>query len=407
MPTTVVITLDERRPKRDGSCPIILRINHERKTIALATGFTVAPTDWDEAKRRVKRGCKAFESVTRVNNDLEKRRSKAVDVITRLQDRGELTILSVAELKERIENKRSSRTFFTYTQQLVDELVKQGRIGTAGYYRNVLREIKAFRRNRDFPMKELTYTFLMQFEAFYLGKGLELNGLNAYLRGIKAIVNRAIKDRIIEREHYPFEQYVIRAKPTRKRAISFEAIMRLAALELEPNTVLYEAQQIFLLSFYTMGTPFMDLALLKLSNIVEGRIQYQRAKTGKHFDIKITEAAAPIIAYFSRGKEKGEYLLPFVKREMPTKQYMDVSDGRRRYNKRLKVLAEMAGIEENLTSYVSRHSFASQANNLAIPVTAISEMMGHQRLTTTQVYLAGLQKNVIDEYNERVLKGGI
>jgi integrase/recombinase XerD len=64
-----------------------------------------------------------------------------------------------------------------------------------------------------------------------------------------------------------------------------------------------------------------------------------------------------------------------------------------------------AGIQEKLTSYVSRHSFASIANNMAIPVTAISEMLGHQRLTTTQVYLAGLQKDSIDQYNEKILSG--
>jgi len=66
----------------------------------------------------------------------------------------------------------------------------------------------------------------------------------------------------------------------------------------------------------------------------------------------------------------------------------------------------LAGIDENLTSYVSRHSFASIANNLGVPVTAISEMLGHEKLSTTQVYLSSLKKDVLDQYNEQVIAGG-
>lgn len=76
-----------------------------------------------------------------------------------------------------------------------------------------------------------------------------------------------------------------------------------------------------------------------------------------------------------------------------------------RYNKRLKKLGKLAGIQETSTSYVSRHSFASIANNMEIPVTAISEMLGHERLSTTQVYLAGFKKEAIDEYAERITSG--
>ena len=76
-----------------------------------------------------------------------------------------------------------------------------------------------------------------------------------------------------------------------------------------------------------------------------------------------------------------------------------------RYNKSLKKLAQLANIEESLTSYVSRHSFASIANNMEIPVTAISEMLGHERLSTTQVYLAGFKKEAIDQYAEKITAG--
>jgi len=77
-----------------------------------------------------------------------------------------------------------------------------------------------------------------------------------------------------------------------------------------------------------------------------------------------------------------------------------------RYNRRLKEIGKKIGIKEKLSSYVSRHSFASIANNMEIPVTAISEMLGHERLSTTQIYLAGFRKEAIDQYAEKIISGG-
>lgn len=182
-----------------------------------------------------------------------------------------------------------------------------------------------------------------------------------------------------------------------------EAFNKIVNLSYESCSPLFDVRNIFLMSFYLMGAPFVDLAFLKLSNIVDGRVQYKRQKTGKFYDIKITDNLRPIINYYMQGKAFDDFLLPFVKRTSLNDRYKDVMWARKRYNTRLKEIAKDAGIEVNLTSYVSRHSFASIANNMAIPLTAISEMLGHRKLTTTQVYLANLQKDTIDKYNEQII----
>ena len=71
--------------------------------------------------------------------------------------------------------------------------------------------------------------------------------------------------------------------------------------------------------------------------------------------------------------------------------------------KQLKKLGELAGIDEKLTSYVARHTFATLADQMEIPITAISQMLGHGRISTTQIYLTGLKNNTLDNYNERIL----
>lgn len=76
-----------------------------------------------------------------------------------------------------------------------------------------------------------------------------------------------------------------------------------------------------------------------------------------------------------------------------------------RTGKTRKRAISLAGIEEKLTSYVPRHSYASIADEMGIPVTAISQMLGHEKVSTTQAYLDKLRKSKLDEYQEEVVKG--
>src|SRR5690606_7709030 len=102
-----------------------------------------------------------------------------------------------------------------------------------------------------------------------------------------------------------------------------------------------------------------------------------------------------LLAPFTKGKSKEDYLLPVIKRMEPHLQYKDIQWAMARYNKALKTLATKAGIEENLTSYVARHSFASLADEMEIPITGIRDMLGHERISTTESYLADLRKSKI------------
>ncbi len=403
MNSNVTISLDTRRQKADGTYPIILRLSHNRKTVGISTGYSIPVEFWDTITRKVKKGCPAIENITRVNNFLDKERSRALDVITKLADHDELRFLSIAELKALLEKKDTSTTFFAYTAALVEALQKQNRIGTATYYNNVLREVKNFRNKKDFTFRELTYAFLTKFESYYLAKGLETNGLNVYMRGIKAIYNRAVKDKLVDKEHYPFENYTIKNKPTRKRAIGPDAMRQLLALDLKPGSALYNTRHLFFLSLSAWGASFIDLAFLKISNFSDGRLQYKRRKTGKFYDIPVDEDAWPIIQYFAAGRGQDEFLLPIIKTSTLTEQYKNVLAWRKKYNKRLKKLGEMAGISEKLTSYVSRHSFASIANEIGVPLSAIGDMMGHTHYTTTQVYLASLQRTTLDKYSTKIM----
>ena len=116
------------------------------------------------------------------------------------------------------------------------------------------------------------------------------------------------------------------------------------------------------------------------------------------------ERRATIINFYIKGKSKNDYIFPIIKYDEPEQQYRGIENERKRYNKKLKKIAELCNIDENLTSYVSRHSFATHAKNLGIPITAISEMLGHESIKTTQIYLDSLQSDILDNYHKNILK---
>ncbi len=402
MATHIKLTLDTRR-KNTKLFPLIFRLSHNRKTTSIAIGHNIVPSDWNEKKREIKSSFKGTESPTRLNNLLTKRKAYMVDVLTKLEDKGQLKYLSISEVRSHITRTINQTTFYHYCEKLIGEMIQAKRIGNARVYQHTLNAVKNFRKSRDFSFDELNSNFLDKFERWHLSKGNTLGGLSVYLRTVRAINRKAIKAGIADVEGYAFKDYVIRSAKPQKRAVSIDAIRKIWDLELKEGTTLFRDRSIFIMSFLLNGMSYVDMAHLKGSNIIDGRIQYIRQKTNEPYNIKIHDQLVPLLTYFIGGKEKFDYILPIIKRKNVVGQYKDIEWARKRFNRNLKKLAEKAEIEENLTSYVTRHSFASGADDMGIPVTAISKMLGHKRISTTQVYLASLRNRKMDEYQDEIL----
>jgi len=402
MNTTVVLTLDTRRKKPDGTCSILLRMSKDRVSTQITLQVFVKEKDWDEQKRIIKSSYQGTESVTRLNSYLQKKKLELTDFINRLDEHGKLTSLSVREIKNLFEKKSiNNSSFFEYAKKLIEELYSANRIGTARSYKFVVRILKNYLKGKDLKFEQVNLEFLNTLTNQHLQKGNSYNGLAVYMRTIRAIYNKAINEGIVDAELYPFRKYKIVTKKTAKRAIKRESLLSIIDLQLAQHHPLFNTRNYFLISYFMRGIPFIDMALLKVENIVNGRIHFSRQKTDKTYDIKITEELAEIIKFYIHGKSKHDYILPITKYDEPKQQYQGIENDRQRYNKKLKKIAEICDIEENLTSYVS---FATHAKNLGIPITAISEMLGHESIKTTQIYLDSLPSDVIDVYHENILK---
>ena len=402
MKTNITLSMDTRRKRKDGMCPIIFRLSHHRKTIAISTGFAVPPEYWNNKNREVKRTYNGVSSVARLNNLLIKKKTDLRDGINELEENGQLEGLSITELKNTLTKPTNTISFFDFTDQLISEMEEANRFGNAKAYRCALGALKNFNKKEFLRFEEMTYIFLKRFETAHLKKGNSINGLSMYMRTFRAIYNKAIHQGAVSADSYPFKKYKIKSEPTAKRAISIEKIRRILNLELEPGTPLFNTRNYFLCSYLMNGISFIDMAFLKLDNIIDGRIQYRRQKTARYYDIKLTPQLSSIMDCYLMGKDKTDYIFPIVKRKEMQDQFKDIQWERKRYNKRLKEIAKLCEIEEHLTSYVSRHSMATNLILNDVPINALSKMLGHSDISTTEIYIKNLPTHIMDGYQERL-----
>ncbi|WP_339144554.1 site-specific integrase [Croceitalea sp. MTPC5] len=396
--------MDTRRAKKDGSYPIIFRLTHLRKTTSISTGYSILEKYWDSKKCTIKRNYTRVESIARLNTLLLKEEARANDIINQLYDKGKLNYFSITQVKNRITRNNTYDSFYKYGELLSEELKVSHQYGTSRSYRGIISILRTFTKGKDLKFNELNYDFIKRFERYHLAKGNSINSLSVYLRAIKAIYNKGIKAGLVEKEAYPFANYSIRQTPTEKRALNIDDIRKIMELEIPKDMVLYRYRNYFICSFLLYGMNFTDMCYLKLKNIVDGRIKFRRRKTSKLYDIKITEQLAQILIIYLKGKGKEDYIFPVIKRENPELQEREISWERQRYNRGLKTIGEMCGIEQRLTTYVSRHSFATQAMLNNVPLQAISAMLGHSKLNTTQIYLKSLPTNILDDYNQQLIE---
>ena len=151
----------------------------------------------------------------------------------------------------------------------------------------------------------------------------------------------------------------------------------------------------------TRGMAFVDIAYLRKENLQNGMICYARRKTGQLLSVRIEPGIQRIIdRYASRERP---YLFPLLSSTDAVMAYGEYQVALNTYNRFLGRLSKMLGSGVKLTSYTSRHSWATAARNHNVPISVISQGMGHTSEQTTQIYLAMLENSVIDDANHGII----
>lgn len=296
--------------------------------------------------------------------------------------------------------RKGSTSFFHYMSSEVRRMASSGRYSTSRNYATALRSFRTFCSVSNLSFRSVTPSLLSDYENWLKRRGICLNTISCYLRSLRAVYNRGVSQGLAEQTH-PFRKVYTGVERTVKRGVGQDVIQRLQALTLSCSS-LSLVRDMFIFSFLACGMPFVDMAYLTKSQIHDGYLVYRRHKTGRRIRIKLQGAMSEIIRrYAVPGRD---YVFPVIKSGAGSVQaYSQYRSGVSYYNRQLKKLALLAGCSQNLTSYVTRHSWASMAYADKVGLPVISKALGHTLPQTTLIYVRDINDTALDSANKRII----
>jgi len=373
------------------------------------------PDEWDENRQAIvipkntsperQKELSAFSR--KIKKDLQLAHSAA----EALEAQGDY---SSQDLVCRFRELNQGRMFCEYINRKAESLKAAERFGTAHAYQFAAGSFYKFLGNKDVRIEKITPGLIKSFEIYLQSENKSKNTISCYMRSLRAAYNEATDESKFfvskKTKEKPFSKVFTGNAKTRKRAIGAQSIYNLTEVELdEPERKkkdsiisLNLSRDMFLFSFYTQGMSFSDMANLKKENIREKVIRYNRKKTGQLITIEPEECMKKIIERYA--DSDSEYLFPILRGVVGEyAKWERIAAALAIYNKNLKKIAALAGIDEHLTGYVARHSWASLASQEGVPIATISRGMGHESEKTTRIYISRLDFSDVARANRQIL----
>ena len=393
---TIRLYLDTRENTGEGTLKIM--ISHRSSSTTHSLGLKIPGKCWDSRAQRVVKHPQAASLNARLNAILNRWEL----ALLQLRESGAGRIPTVKELKNRLleivePESAASPKFLPFYLSFADSREAPR---TRQVYRDTVRRMEAYDPDigrRAF--EDITVEWLKGFERFLSETSRSANARAVHFRNIRAAFNAAIDEEATA--FYPFRKFRIKSQPTQKRSLTAEQLRTLMRYPCEPYQEKY--RDVFVLMFYLCGINAADLFTAKPDAVVNGRLEYVRAKTGKPYSIKIEPEAREIMERY-RGKA---FLLDVCDR------YKDYRDFLRRMDGELKKIGEcrrsgLGGKKEitplfpKLSQYWCRHTWATIAAELDIPKETIAAGLGHGASSVTDIYIS-FDRRKVDEANRRII----
>ena len=293
-----------------------------------------------------------------------------------------------------------TQNIFVYMDFQVARKREAGKDSTADLYRVVRNRLYRFWKGASLQWTDITAAMVDDFGSSLRAEGLAVNTVNSYLSSFRALCHTALREGLPGPTSDPFAGLHLKREETAKRALKIAEVNKVMQADYPAEPSLREALDLFIFSYLACGIPFVDLAYLTKKNIVGGEIVYYRHKTGALIRVGITPAMRLLLRKY--GQKGSPYLFPVL--SAGKDGYEAYKAALRKYNSLLVIIGERLHLSVKLTSYVARHSWATEALRQNIPVAVISQAMGHTSEKTTRIYLAQLDQSVLNKANAKITK---
>lgn len=400
---SVKILLRKAKTKND-TYPIVIRVIKNRKIKTINLGLYSALNEWDEIKSLYNKKHHNYRNKNRI---LSYNLEKAEKIIDQFAIDG--IDFSLKQFEQAFKGvQQNNKTVSEFWETKIENLLKVDRIGRAKTYKSTYKSFFQFIQNDNLLFKEITPSLLDDYEIFLLENNNTEGGVAVKMKDIRALFNEAIRRKVVDEKHYPFRVYQIsKLKGNNvKLALSREAIKKMENLDIKKYPHLLDSKNYLMFSYYSRGMNFHDMVTLSWDNIQEDRIFYRRSKTKGLFNVEITKPLKEILDYYRKYGTSTKYIFPILLNENLTPLQIDYRKTKclKRFNKQLKEIARLVGIQEKVTSYTIRHSFATNLKQAGASTDIISEALGHSDIQVTQAYLKSFEDEVIDSAVRKLLR---
>jgi len=403
---SIYIFHDTRRRAKSGLYPVQMRvyspITKTQKRISL--GIELSEKDFIEAWTKSKPKAELAE----IQLELKAFEAKALKVASNLMHP------TIEAFEEAFFEKRLYGTDVNaYYETAISNYIKNEQLGTASNYKSSITSLCEYYGKTRIPFHIITSDWLKRYERYMLSEiSCSSTTVGIYLRPLRNIFNTAIADKTISQDTYPFgkRKYIIPAPRSVKKALSKEQLKTL--FEGEPLTLEQEkAKDFWFFSYMCNGMNIKDIALLKYNNLPNNEtLVFRRAKTAKTnksslpVTVNLNSFAQTIIEKYG-SKKSNDFIFSIISKEDNAEMVRTKTKNFTRYiNQHFLKYAKSLEINEPISTYWARHSFATRVINSGASIELLGEMLSHSDIKTTQNYIAGFENDIKKAISNKLLE---
>lgn len=374
-----------------------------RQVKQISASLKLFREEWDERRMHVRASADGSRNgyLASVQEKIDRDLAQLENIVFRLRERN--PVFSVDHIVCAFSHNLRGSRLSPFMKELIVKFRQAGKIRTSETYACTLKSFMRFRDGRDIEFSRIDSLLIRDYETALKKQGLTWNTISFYLRILRAVYNRAVEKGLTD-QRLPFKQVYTGVEKTVKRAVPLSVMKRLKAFDLTLHPPLDYARDLFLFSFYTRGMSFVDMAYLKKSDLNGSVLTYRRQKTSRSLCIRWEPCMQQLVEKYRSLTAGSPYLLPIIRPATGRPERDQYKNAILSVNKSLKKISVLLRLSVPLTTYVARHTWASIAREKNIPISVISEGMGHESEQTTRIYLVSLDVGVIDKANRLILR---
>ena len=409
MDCTISLYLDERREKKDNTFPVKINVftNYPKKQKLFSTGISVTKQVYELTQNSKNNK----NEIREIRDRLIEIRANAIKIAESIKPFD----WNIFELKMS-RKKGDSQNVYYHIQEKIDSFTKDNKHSSAESYLNALKSFKKFnnylnrgREISELRFEEITYEWLKKYQDYLLKiEGKTLGTVGHYTRNLRTVFNSAIINNEISPTLYPFfsrigsskgkKLYKIPSTTKVKKALNTEDVIKI--FKYTPKTVAQElARDMWMLMFLCNGINMMDLAYLKFENIEVQKFTFYRRKTKESTinnlelgEVYFNDMSLEIFKkYENKNNKPKDLVFDFITQNESDerKARLKIKSFTKRLNDQIKKIAIEIGVNENISSYWARHTFANTALEVTGDIYYIKKALIHSNIKITEGYIQG------------------